>query len=254
MGLSRLVGGWIAVVVWLLLWELVASRLGSARGDGKLRRVAGLSGRGPAPHPVRRPLVREPGRGRSGGWCSAWSARCVNGRARGAGGRPSVRTRSPSASRCCAWYGRWWRADCWPGGSRRHDGRRDRAPGALLRHRADPAGTARAPRRWDATDRGRRRRSPSACAGSWQRGFGPTARSPAARSPTIWRVHELLDLGEPEDSPAVGRPHRLAARPAGSSGVVPRRLRSGAPRAAALPALPRRILRPRAPGPAARAR
>ena len=39
MGLSRLVWGWIAVVVWLLLWELIASRLGSARGDGKLRRV-----------------------------------------------------------------------------------------------------------------------------------------------------------------------------------------------------------------------
>ena len=39
MGLSRLVWGWIAVVVWLLLWELIASKLGSARGDGKLRRV-----------------------------------------------------------------------------------------------------------------------------------------------------------------------------------------------------------------------
>lgn len=39
MALSRLVGGWIAVVVWLLLWELVGSRLGAAQGDGKLRRV-----------------------------------------------------------------------------------------------------------------------------------------------------------------------------------------------------------------------
>jgi hypothetical protein len=39
MALSRLFGGWIAVVVWLLLWELVGSRLGTARGDGKLRRV-----------------------------------------------------------------------------------------------------------------------------------------------------------------------------------------------------------------------
>ncbi len=39
MGLSRLFGGWIAVVVWLLLWELVASRLGSARGNGRLRRA-----------------------------------------------------------------------------------------------------------------------------------------------------------------------------------------------------------------------
>jgi len=35
MTLSRLFGGWIAVVVWLLLWELVGSRLGAARGDGK---------------------------------------------------------------------------------------------------------------------------------------------------------------------------------------------------------------------------
>jgi hypothetical protein len=39
MALSRLVGGWIAVVVWLLLWELVGSRLGTARGEGKLRRA-----------------------------------------------------------------------------------------------------------------------------------------------------------------------------------------------------------------------
>ena len=32
MALSRLLGGWIAVVVWLLLWDLVGSRLGAARG------------------------------------------------------------------------------------------------------------------------------------------------------------------------------------------------------------------------------
>jgi hypothetical protein len=37
MALSRLFGGWIAVVAWLLLWELAGSRLGSVRGDGKLR-------------------------------------------------------------------------------------------------------------------------------------------------------------------------------------------------------------------------
>ena len=34
MGLSRLLWGWLAVALWLLLWELIASRLGSARGDG----------------------------------------------------------------------------------------------------------------------------------------------------------------------------------------------------------------------------
>jgi hypothetical protein len=39
MALSRLVGGWIAVVAWLLLWELVASRLDAIRGEGKLRRA-----------------------------------------------------------------------------------------------------------------------------------------------------------------------------------------------------------------------
>ena len=39
MALSRLFGGWIAVVVWLLLWELVGSRLGAAGGDGRLARV-----------------------------------------------------------------------------------------------------------------------------------------------------------------------------------------------------------------------
>ncbi len=39
MALSRLFGGWIAVVVWLLLWELVGSRLGTAQGEGTLRRA-----------------------------------------------------------------------------------------------------------------------------------------------------------------------------------------------------------------------
>jgi hypothetical protein len=39
MALSRLFGGWIAVAAWLLLWELVGSRLGAARGDGRLRRA-----------------------------------------------------------------------------------------------------------------------------------------------------------------------------------------------------------------------
>jgi hypothetical protein len=39
MGLSRLFWGWVAVALWLLLWELIASRLGRARGDGKLRRA-----------------------------------------------------------------------------------------------------------------------------------------------------------------------------------------------------------------------
>jgi len=38
MSLSRLVVGWVAVVVWLFLWDLVGSRLGTMRGDGKLRR------------------------------------------------------------------------------------------------------------------------------------------------------------------------------------------------------------------------
>jgi len=44
MALSRLVGGWIAVVAWLLLWELVASRLGGARGDGGPTRSVGPTG------------------------------------------------------------------------------------------------------------------------------------------------------------------------------------------------------------------
>ena len=39
MSLSHLAGGWLAVAVWLFLWELVGSRLGTVRGDGKLRRV-----------------------------------------------------------------------------------------------------------------------------------------------------------------------------------------------------------------------
>ena len=30
---------WLAVAGWLLLWELVASRLAAARGDGRLRRA-----------------------------------------------------------------------------------------------------------------------------------------------------------------------------------------------------------------------
>ena len=37
MALSRLLGAWCAVVLWLLLWELIASRLGP-RAGGKIRR------------------------------------------------------------------------------------------------------------------------------------------------------------------------------------------------------------------------
>jgi hypothetical protein len=39
MALSRLLVGWIAVAGWLLLWDLVASRLGAVRGEGKMRRA-----------------------------------------------------------------------------------------------------------------------------------------------------------------------------------------------------------------------
>ena len=37
MGLTRLLGGWIAVVGWLLLWEVVGSRIGGRRSSGKPR-------------------------------------------------------------------------------------------------------------------------------------------------------------------------------------------------------------------------
>jgi uncharacterized membrane protein YfcA len=36
MALTRLFGGWIAVVAWLLLWELVGSRFGAVRGQRKI--------------------------------------------------------------------------------------------------------------------------------------------------------------------------------------------------------------------------
>ncbi len=39
MALTRVLLAWLAVTVWLLLWELVASRLGAARGAGRLRRA-----------------------------------------------------------------------------------------------------------------------------------------------------------------------------------------------------------------------
>ena len=39
MALSRIVLAWLAVTVWLVLWELLPSRLGTARGNGRLRRV-----------------------------------------------------------------------------------------------------------------------------------------------------------------------------------------------------------------------
>jgi hypothetical protein len=39
MALSRLALAWLAVAVWLLLWELLLSRVGTARGSGRLRRA-----------------------------------------------------------------------------------------------------------------------------------------------------------------------------------------------------------------------
>ena len=40
MALSRILTGWIAAAAWLLLWEVVASRL----GDGRPRRARALMG------------------------------------------------------------------------------------------------------------------------------------------------------------------------------------------------------------------
>lgn len=39
MALSRLVVAWVAVVGWLLLWEVVGFRLGARRGNGRPRRA-----------------------------------------------------------------------------------------------------------------------------------------------------------------------------------------------------------------------
>jgi hypothetical protein len=39
MALSRLALAWLAVAVWLLLWELLLSRVATARGSGRLRRA-----------------------------------------------------------------------------------------------------------------------------------------------------------------------------------------------------------------------
>lgn len=39
MALSRLALAWIAVTAWLLLWEVVLTRFGTARGNGRLRRI-----------------------------------------------------------------------------------------------------------------------------------------------------------------------------------------------------------------------
>jgi hypothetical protein len=39
MALSRLALAWLAVTGWLLLWELLVSRVGTARGNGRLRRA-----------------------------------------------------------------------------------------------------------------------------------------------------------------------------------------------------------------------
>ena len=39
MALSRLLPAWLAVTAWLVFWELLSSRLGAARGNGRLRRV-----------------------------------------------------------------------------------------------------------------------------------------------------------------------------------------------------------------------
>ncbi len=44
MALSRILTGWLAASAWLLLWEVVARRLGAGRGDGRLRRARVLLG------------------------------------------------------------------------------------------------------------------------------------------------------------------------------------------------------------------
>jgi hypothetical protein len=39
MALSRLALAWLAVTAWLLLWESLVSRVGTTRGDSRLRRT-----------------------------------------------------------------------------------------------------------------------------------------------------------------------------------------------------------------------
>lgn len=39
MALSRLALAWLAVTAWLLAWEVVVTRFGTARGNGRIRRA-----------------------------------------------------------------------------------------------------------------------------------------------------------------------------------------------------------------------
>ena len=201
MALSRLFGGWIAVVVWLLLWELVASRWDSARGERKLRRARVHLGEALLLTLFGALWFGSLG---AGAW---WLVFGLVGALREwpvAGRRPS--SGRSDRRRVVLRVGRtWWLADCWPGGSRRHDRRRDRAPGALLRHRADPAGHARPPGRSGGSTPATPR-WPSGCVGSWQRASDPTARSPAARCRRSGGCTSCSTSASRTDSPAIVRP------------------------------------------------
>ena len=94
---------------------------------------------------------------------------------------------------------RSWPAASWPGAWERDESGPRGAAGALLRRGAESSGNPGAPRRW-AIRRRTIRISRRSCADA-----SPEARPDGsvrgASLPTMWCVHELLDLGEPSDGP-----------------------------------------------------
>ena len=79
MALSRLALAWLAVTAWLLAWELLASRLGAARSNARLRRARIFLGEALLITLFGALWFGSLG---TGAWCSVWSVRFVNARAR----------------------------------------------------------------------------------------------------------------------------------------------------------------------------
>ena len=189
-------------------------------------------GRGVVAHPLRCALVRAASARAPGGWCSGWSRRSASGRARES---RAGRARPGGAPAAGAPGG----ADASHARGRRHPGLAPRGGGRmsqdLVPRLACTSARSRAARpSWLASRSATRRRGTRPRAELRERLAGelrPDGSVRGASLPTMWRVHELLDLGEPSDSRLDPCRRPMARRAPGSE----RRLRRGMRQATACP-------------------
>ena len=182
-------------------------RARGSRGRSEARDARG--GRGVVAHPLRCALVRQPRRGRLvAGVRAGRGAPRVAERWRAAARRARPGGAASACSGWCGCFAPWLPAASWPGASGRgaDESGADPAPEPVLRRGAEPPRHPGSPRPrppWSA--------GPRLALELRERLAGelrPDGTVRGASLPTMWRVHELLDLGSRATAARSVPPHR----------------------------------------------